>query len=97
MILASNPVFCMNMLLYIIRCYHLPVLISKTSSTRNTFIQARSPIPLQNVEDGKSFCFLRQRCIISNFVLPQVDCEVSVLASLPSSVSKRTSCISLNK
>jgi hypothetical protein len=59
MILASNSLFCMNMLLYIIRCYHLPVLISRSSSTRNTFVQTRLS-SLQNVEDGKSLCFLRQ-------------------------------------
>jgi hypothetical protein len=68
MISVSNCPFCMYVLLYIIRCYHLPVLISRSSSTRNTFIQTRLPSPLQYVEDGNSLCFLRQRCIISNFV-----------------------------
>ena len=68
MILASNPLFCMYVLLYIIRCYHLPVLISKTSSTRNTFVQTRCINFEQYVEDGSSFFLLRQRFIISNFV-----------------------------
>ena len=88
MILASNSLFCMNVLPYIIRWCHLPVLISRSSSTRKTFVQTWRPGPLQNVEDGNSLWFLRQRCIISNFVWPQIDSEVSVLASLPASVSK---------
>jgi hypothetical protein len=36
-----------HVLPYIIRCYHLPVLISKFSSTRNTFVQKGLPDPLQ--------------------------------------------------
>ena len=75
--------------MYIIRCYHIPVLISKSASTRNTFVQTWRPGSLQNVEDGKSLCFLRQRCIISNFAWPQIE-PSSGLASSPSSVSKRT-------
>jgi hypothetical protein len=79
----------MNKLLYIIRCYHLdiPVLNSKSSSTRNTFVQTRLPSPLQNIEDGSSLCFFLQRSIIADFVLPQSDC---FMAGLPSSVSKWT-------
>ena len=42
---------------------------------------------------GSSLCFVRQRCVISNFVWAQMVCELSVLASLPSSVNKRTRCI----
>ena len=69
MISVSNSLFSRNVLLYIIRCYHLhiPVSISKSSSTRNTFVQTRFLIPLQNVEDGKTLCFVRQRFIISHF------------------------------
>ena len=79
----------MNKLLYIIRCYHLniPVSISKSSSTRNTFVQTRIPVTLQNVEDGSSLWFLLQRSIITDLFLPQNDCAV---AGLPSSVSKWT-------
>jgi hypothetical protein len=54
----------LDMLLYIIRCFHLPDLISKTSSIRNTFVQTRLPVFLQNVEDGKSLCFLRQNWVL---------------------------------
>ena len=44
----------MNVMPYIIRCYHLnlPVLISKSSSTRNAFVQTFLPILKQKVEDG---------------------------------------------
>jgi len=78
-----------DFVVYIIQCYHLPVLISKSASTRNTFVQTWLPGSVQNVEEGKSLCFLRQRCIISNFVWPQIG-PSSGLASSPSSVSKRT-------
>ena len=80
----------MNKLLYIIRCYHLhiPVSISKSSSTRNTFVQ--TPVPLQNVEDGSSLWFLLQCSIITDFVRPQYCCDGSFMAGLPSSVSKWT-------
>jgi hypothetical protein len=39
--LIYDFIFCMNKLLCIIRCYHLhiPVSISKSSSTRNTLVQ----------------------------------------------------------
>ena len=36
-----------DFVIYIIRCYHLPVLISKFSSTRKTFVQKGLPDPLQ--------------------------------------------------
>jgi hypothetical protein len=87
----------MNKLLYIIRFYHfnIPVSISKSSSTRNTFVQTRTPVPLQNVEDGSSLWFLRQRSIITDFVRLQYCCDVPVVAGLPSSVSKWTCMIYL--
>ena len=87
----------MNKLLYNIRCYHLhiPVSISKSPSTRNTFVQTRTPVSLQNVEDGSSLWFLLQRSIITDFVRPQNSCDVPVMAGLPSSVSKWTCMIYL--